>query len=177
MRAPNPELLCPTQGNSNNTYFRRTRWRGARIFRYVDDFLLFAATEEEALTLRQRLANLLDRLGLLRHPTKGFWTPPQIGHRIGTDINTASCYFYAPESKLIKIEQQAKQLLIGRATRYSSWLPVKDLQSLAGQAQYLFLTIYDAIFFLFKLHSVVGEKWGGLIRQTPELCRDLPRWR
>jgi hypothetical protein len=54
------------------TYLRRKRWPGARILLYVDDFLSFAVTKEEALTLRQRLAILLDRLGLLRHPTKGF---------------------------------------------------------------------------------------------------------
>jgi hypothetical protein len=48
------------------------RWRGARFLPYVDDFLLFTSQEEEALTLRQRIAQLLDRLGLVRHPTKGF---------------------------------------------------------------------------------------------------------
>jgi hypothetical protein len=45
----------------------------------------------------------LDRLGLLRHPTKGFWTPTQVGHHLGIDIDTASDYFYAPESKFAKI--------------------------------------------------------------------------
>jgi hypothetical protein len=45
------------------------RWRGARIIPYIDDYLLFTATEEEALALRQRLASLMARLG---HPNKGF---------------------------------------------------------------------------------------------------------
>jgi hypothetical protein len=68
--------------------------------------------EKEALTLRQRLAILLDRLSLLlRHPTKGCWAPSQIGHHMGIDIDRASCYFYAPESKVAKIAKPTKQFI------------------------------------------------------------------
>eukprot|EP00873_Tetraselmis_striata_P008905 jgi/Tetstr1/429169/TSEL_019122.t1 len=50
-------------------WLRRGRWRGARIFPYVDDFLMFASSSEpETLELRQRVADLLDNLGLLRNP-------------------------------------------------------------------------------------------------------------
>jgi hypothetical protein len=87
--------------------------------------------QEEALALRQRLLSLLDRLGLLRHPTMSFWAPTQFGHHLGVDIDTSSCYFYAPESKLTKIAQQAKEL-IGQATRNARWRPVKDLKSQVG---------------------------------------------
>jgi hypothetical protein len=90
LRNPDPEEHIAPTHSCSKTYLKRTRWRGARIIPYVDDFLLFASTEEEALTLRHRLAQLLDRLGLLHHPTKGFWTPAQVGHHLGIDINTAS---------------------------------------------------------------------------------------
>jgi hypothetical protein len=90
LRNPDPEHPIAPNHSCTKTYLRRTRWRGARILPYVDDFLLFPSTEEEARTLRHRLAQLLDRLGLLRHPTKGFWTPSQVGHHLGVDINTAS---------------------------------------------------------------------------------------
>jgi hypothetical protein len=103
LRNPDPEQSIAPEKSCTKTYLRRTRWRGARILPYVDDFLIFASTEEEALTLRHRLAHLLDRLGLLRHPTKGFWTPSQVGHHLGININTTSRYFYAPEQKLSKI--------------------------------------------------------------------------
>jgi hypothetical protein len=103
LHAPDPELPISPRGNCTKAYLKRTRWRGAMILPYVDDFLLFASTEEEALVLRQRLAKLLDRLGLLRYPTKGFWTPPQVGHHLGIDIDTTSCYFCPPETKLTKI--------------------------------------------------------------------------
>jgi hypothetical protein len=39
------------------------------------------------------------------------------------------------------------------------------------------LAIPDAKFFLRELHCVVGEKWGGLVRLTPQLRRDLHWWR
>jgi hypothetical protein len=80
----------------------------------------------------------MDRLGLFRHPIKGLRTPAQVGHHLGIDIDTSSSYFNALESKVAEIAKQAKQL-IGRATRNVRWLPVKDLQSLAGEAQYIFL--------------------------------------
>jgi hypothetical protein len=168
------EYIAPTH-ICTKTYLRRTRWRGARILPYFDDFLLFASTKEEALTLRHGLAQLLDWLGLLRRPTKGFWTPAQVGHHLGNDINTASRYFYAPEQKLTKIAQQARHL-INRATRNARWLPVKDLKSLTDQAQYFFLAIPAARFFLRELHSILGEKRGGLVRLTPEPRGDLHWW-
>jgi hypothetical protein len=171
MRAPDPEHHIAPQDNCTKTYLRRTRWQGARILPYVDDFLLFASTKEGVLTLRQRLVNkLIDYLGLLRHPTKDFWTPTQIGHHLGIDIHTTSGYFYALWETLTKVAQHAIHL-IGRATRNARWLPVKDLQSLEDQAQYLFLAISVARFFLIELHSVVGEKWGGLVLNTPPTTR------
>jgi hypothetical protein len=62
------------------------------------------------------------------------------------------------------------------ATRASLWLPVKELMSFAGHAQYLCLAIMAARFFLRDLHSVLGDKWGGRVRLTPQLRRDLHWW-
>ena len=177
LRTPEPEPHSSSTPPRRRTkrYLRRTRWRGARILPYVDDFLLFASTEAEALALRDRLASLLDALGLQRHPSKGFREPAQFGRHLGVDIDTATGYFYAPADKLSKIARQAKQL-ISRATRNSRWLPVRDLQSLAGQAQYLFLAIPPARFFLRELHNVVGDRWGGRVKMSPQLRRDLQWW-
>jgi hypothetical protein len=88
------------------------------------------------------------------------------------DIDTSSCYFCAPESNLAKISQQAKQI-IGRATRNARSLPVKDLQSPAGHAEYVFLAVPPAKLFPRELHSVVGKKWGGFARITPQLHHDM----
>eukprot|EP00873_Tetraselmis_striata_P027418 jgi/Tetstr1/447682/TSEL_035040.t1 len=130
---------------------------------------------EQALHLRQRLASLLDALGLQRNPTKGFWEPCQFGRHLGVDIDSASGMFYAPGDKLNQLSRQATRL-IGRATRNTRWLLVRELQSLAWHAQYLFLAIPAARFFLRELHSMVGDRWGGRVGMTPQLRRDLQRW-
>jgi hypothetical protein len=58
------------------------------VLPYVSDFLFFASSEQEALQVRERLDMLLDRLGLLRHPTKGFWEPTQFGYNTGINIDS-----------------------------------------------------------------------------------------
>eukprot|EP00873_Tetraselmis_striata_P027947 jgi/Tetstr1/448211/TSEL_035499.t1 len=129
----------------------------------------------EALELRQRVADLLDTMGLLRNPAKGLWEPVQYGQHLGVDIDTATGYFYAPVDKLQRLARQAKQLL-QRAARDARWLPVRELQPLAWRAQYLFLAIPAARFYLRELHDVVGSKWGGRVRMTHQLRRDLQWW-
>eukprot|EP00873_Tetraselmis_striata_P012338 jgi/Tetstr1/432602/TSEL_021972.t1 len=166
---------CRKWPTRSKRYLRRTMWRGARILPYVDDFLLFSASMEQALHLRQRLASLLDAWGLQRNPTKGFWEPCQFGRHMGVDIDSASGMLYAPADKLNRLSRQATRL-IGRATRNARWLPLRELLSLAGQAQYLFLAIPAARFILRELHSVVGDRWGGRVRMTPQLRRDLQWW-
>eukprot|EP00873_Tetraselmis_striata_P041649 jgi/Tetstr1/461913/TSEL_006991.t1 len=176
LRKPEPEPpSSSTQPTRSKRDLRRTRRRGVCILPYVDDFLLFSASMEQALHLRQRLASLLNALGLQRNPTKGFWEPSQFGMHMGVDIDSASGMFYAPADKLSRLSRQATRL-IGRATRNAEGLPMRKLQSLAGQAQCLFLAIPAARFFLRELHSVVGDRWGGRVRMTPQLRRDLQRW-
>jgi hypothetical protein len=66
--------------------------------------------------------------------------------------------------------------LLQRSTRTSIWLPLKELQSFAGHAQYMFLAIPVARFSLRMLHSVLGDKWGSPLRLTSQLRRDLLWW-
>eukprot|EP00873_Tetraselmis_striata_P004011 jgi/Tetstr1/424275/TSEL_014843.t1 len=56
-------------------YFTTFTMTGASILPYVDDFLLFASSEPETQELRQRVADLMDSLGLLRNPAKGLREP------------------------------------------------------------------------------------------------------
>jgi hypothetical protein len=42
-----------------------------------------------------------------------------------------------------------------------------------GSSVYIFLAIMAAKFFLLELHSVLGDKWGGRVRLTPKLRRDM----
>eukprot|EP00873_Tetraselmis_striata_P013528 jgi/Tetstr1/433792/TSEL_002418.t1 len=130
LRKPEPEPpSSSTQPTRSKRYLRRTRWRGARILPYVDVFLLFSASVlERALHLRQRLASLLDTLGMQRNPTKGFAEPyqqaPRGGHRLSVRhvLRTGT-----PADKLDWLSRRATRL-IGRATRNARWLPVRELQ-------------------------------------------------
>jgi hypothetical protein len=84
-------------------YLRQKRWRGARVLSYVDDFLFFASSHEDALQVRLRLDTLLDMLGLICHPTKGFSEPTQFGHHFGINIDSRTRYFFTPADKLLNI--------------------------------------------------------------------------
>jgi hypothetical protein len=61
----------PSQQTRQN--LMRKRWKGVRVLPYVDDFLFFSSSEQQALQVRARLDKFMDRLGLLRHPIKGLW--------------------------------------------------------------------------------------------------------
>eukprot|EP00873_Tetraselmis_striata_P036558 jgi/Tetstr1/456822/TSEL_043496.t1 len=74
---------------------------------------------EQALHLRQRLASLLDALGLQPNPTKGFWVPCGFGKHLEAGIDPASGMFYALADKLDGLFRQATRL-IGHATRNAS---------------------------------------------------------
>eukprot|EP00873_Tetraselmis_striata_P028337 jgi/Tetstr1/448601/TSEL_035850.t1 len=90
--------------------------------------------------------------------------PVQYGQHMGVDIDTATDYFYAPEAKLAKLSQHAKQLRY-RTARNARWLPVRDLQSQAGWAQYMCLAIPAARFFLRELYDVrqLGLRVGAVL--------------
>eukprot|EP00873_Tetraselmis_striata_P043005 jgi/Tetstr1/463269/TSEL_008194.t1 len=108
-------------------------------------------------------------------PQRAFGSPASSAGTMGVDLDSTSGMFYAPAYKLNRLSRQAT-LLIGRATRNASWLPGRELQSLAEQAQLLFLAIPAARFFMRELHSVVGDQWGRRVRMTPQLRRDLQWW-
>ena len=78
-----PRLRHSTR--SGRAYVLRCRARGRnspeltgmRLLPYVDDFLALAATKREALRCRERVARVLELLGLTRHSSKGDWEPTQ----------------------------------------------------------------------------------------------------
>jgi hypothetical protein len=44
-----------------------------------------------------RCDKLLDRIGLLRHHTKGLWGQTQFGHHLEINFDSVACYFFAPK--------------------------------------------------------------------------------
>eukprot|EP00873_Tetraselmis_striata_P027433 jgi/Tetstr1/447697/TSEL_035054.t1 len=173
-----PMALPPTAPSKpTRRFLRNTRWRGERLLPYMDDFLFLADSREAALELRVRLSTLLDRLGLLRNPTRGVWEPTQVGPHLGPDHRPEARRVPRPREKLIALAKAARSLL-GRAASNKRWLPARQLASFAGKAQFLYLAVTPARFFLRELHCVLATRqgWGGRVKMTNQLRRDLEWW-
>eukprot|EP00873_Tetraselmis_striata_P017437 jgi/Tetstr1/437701/TSEL_026356.t1 len=177
LKRRDPALPPTAPSKPTRRFLRNTRWRGERLLPYMDDFLFLADSREAALELRVRLSTLLDRLGLLRNPNKGVWEPTQVGPHLGMIIDLKRGEFRAPEEKLIALAKAARSLL-GRAASNKRWLPARQLASFAGKAQFLYLAVTPARFFLRELHCVLATRqgWGGRVRMTNQLRRDLEWW-
>ena len=168
---------APVPKTASKRYLRNQRWRGVRMIPFVDDYLFLAGSYEEALALRDFIDELFLRLGIGRNVKKGCWEPVQCLEHLGLEIDTVASEFRAPQEKLDRLSKQAKELL-QRAARNRRWVPVRLLASLAGKAQFLYLAIPPARYYLRELHNVVGHKtsWGGLVKLTRQLKRDLEWW-
>jgi hypothetical protein len=121
----------------------------------MDDFLFMASSYEAALLLRNNIESLLQRLDLQRNPDKGLWQPTQVGTHLGMIVDLMTGEFRAPADKLQAIAKQASALL-GRAATTARWLPARQLAAFAGKAQFLYLAIAQARFFLRELHCVLA---------------------
>jgi hypothetical protein len=110
----NPRLATnqqPTRPTPFRRYLRNSRWRGARLLPYMEDFLFFADSRDAALQLRNNVACLLGRLGLGRNPKKGHWEPTQICEHLGLRIDTTTSTFRAHASKLHAIATFSRTIL------------------------------------------------------------------
>ena len=155
---------------------RNQRWKGARMLPFMDDYLFLCGTREEALELRERVENLLQKLGLARNPEKGQWEPVQTLTHLGLEIDTTTYELRAPADKLTNISRLAHDQKPARNRR---WVPAKVLAAFAGKCQFLYMAIAPARFYLRELHNVVATKssWSGRVKLTKQLIRDLGWWR
>lgn len=156
----------------------RGRKKGVRLLPFVDDFAFFASSAEEATELRAYVVSTLMQLGLQLHPDKGYQEPVQIGDHLGLTIDLERGEFRAPVEKLQQLSRLAGDLLRQASSR-RRWVRVRDLAKLAGKAQFLYLAIAPARYYLRELHEVVGQRtsWAGQVRLTKQLKRDLLWWK
>jgi hypothetical protein len=152
--------------------------RGMRVLPYVDDFLCLAATRAEALRCRDRVVYVLRRLGLTRHPEKGFWDPTQRLEHLGLEVDTAQGLFLVPPAKLSGLMQQSGAIL-AIAARDRRLVHVRTLASFVGYAQSVELACPAARFYLRALHDAMATRvgWEGRVRLTRQAMRDLRWWR
>jgi hypothetical protein len=143
----------------------------------MDDFLVVCQTYREALLARARVEEVLEDLGLARHPTKGQWEISQKIEHLGMEIDLEAGKFRAPESRLKQINRLASSLL-GRAMRQRRLLPARQLAKLTGLCQFLYLAIPVAKLYLRSLHDCLRTKtgWNSNVRLSKQAIRDMEWW-
>ena len=143
----------------------------------MDDYLVVCKTYREALIARARVQEVLDELGLARHPTKAQWEPSQQIQHLGMHIDLRAGQFRAPEHRLIQINKLASSLL-GRAMRQRRLLPARQLAKFTGLCQFLYLAIPVAKLYLRSLHDCLRTKdgWNSNVRLSKQAIRDLEWW-
>ena len=151
---------------------------GARVLPYMDDFLLVAASREEALELREYTEAVLDTLGLKRNVSKGVWAEPvQDLKHLGLGINTATGMFYATEDRLDRVNTVGRSLLTHARTQKGK-VSARQLASFTGLTQSLYLAIPAARFLNRSLHDSLGKKtdWNGMVRLSNQARADISRY-
>jgi hypothetical protein len=83
---------------------------------------------------------MLNTHGVQCNPVKGIWKPMQVRDHLDLTIDLVKGGFKAPSDKLHALAPQEWGLLC-RGARYRRWLPVPQLASFAGRAQFLYLAI------------------------------------
>jgi len=186
LRAPLAPARLPTWRGARGAAARALRLRvgsshpssvGMRVLPYVDDFLVLARTRAECFECRRCVERLLARLGLARHPDKGFWEPTQALVHLGLGVDTARGLFVVPPHKQAQISEQATRLL-HTAARRRRLVSALQLASLAGRAQAVHLACPSARFYLREIHTVIASRssWGALVRLSRQALRDLRWW-
>lgn len=152
--------------------------RGFKILPYVDDFLALFSTRQEALAGRVRCQEVMDYLGIQRHPDKGEWEPTQHLEHLGLDIDLEHGLFRVPPRKLTELMRQARDVS-GLATREARLVPARLLAGFIGYAQSVALACPQARFYLRSLHDALSSRtsWDGRVRLGKQALRDLAWWK
>ena len=171
-------------------YLRRS---GLRVLAYLDDFLALpgvsgaVASQRACHQAREFVSNVMGRLGLTRHPTKGHWEGSTRVSHLGVTIDTQQMRFYIEERKVTKIRAMAKMIL-QQARRGRRWVSRARLQSFAGTCVALTLAMPFARFYTRSLYDSMAAKrnrgdevpacrGGSRVRLSHQALRDLEVWR
>ena len=148
-----------------------------RVLPFMDDFLVVCKTFREAVKARARVEQVLDELGLARHPDKGQWEVSQQILHLGMEIDLKAGKFRAPESRMLQLNKLSATI-VGRAMRNRRLIPARMLARLTGLCQFLYLAIPVAKMYLRSLHDCLRTKtsWNSSVRLTKQALRDLGWW-
>lgn len=141
---------------------------GYRILPYIDDFLMApspdgtTATAEDCSRARTRMQALLDRLGIVRHETKGCWEGSRVIDHLGMRIDTSRMKVYITDAKITRVKRLAKKVICV-AERNKRLVPLSILRAFCGVCVSLSLALPLARFYTRSLYSdmraVEREEW------------------
>jgi hypothetical protein len=178
MRSPDAPLTASIRrGGKVRRMQLKKQQKGMRVLPYMDDFLVLARTRREALRMRKRVEEILDRLGLRRNVKKGHWEVTQRLEHLGLEVDTAEGVFRVTSTRMSKINTLARHL-ITESKRRRRLIPARRLAQFTGLAQSVYLAVAPARFYLRELHSVTSSRtgWGSLVRISKQAYRDLEWW-
>jgi len=174
--APKTELV--RRSGKRRRMLLKWQKRGMRVLPYMDDYLILARTRKEALRARARVEEVLGRLGLKRNVKKGHWEVTQRLEHLGLEVDTKEGVFRVTDSRMLKIQVLAKQI-IQESKRRARLVPKRKLAQFTGLAQSVYLAVAPARHYLRELHNVTSSRkgWSALVKVTKQAYRDLEWWK
>lgn len=170
----------------------RSRWN-YRLLAYIDDFLCNPTSGDRPATAKdceiasKRLDGLMERLGIMKHPTKGVWgNGSTVIDHLGVRWDSMNMRFTITEEKQEKVRSWA-EALVHEAVRGRRWVSRNSLRSFAGTVVSLQLAMPLARFYSREFFNAVEDyscarqmpaaRGGERTRISNRALKDLRQWR
>jgi len=152
------------------------RAKGIRLVFYLDDILLLACSREEAIRVRDLVADILKVSGLTINSAKSVLDPAQEVIFLGLHVSTLTMVVSLPQAKLHDIRK-----LAGKLVKLSK-ISLRTLSRFLGKVQAAQPAIVPANLFLFHLRSTLREglragNWESEVILNPECLEELGWWK
>ncbi|XRB13434.1 reverse transcriptase domain-containing protein [Pseudoscourfieldia marina] len=151
--------------------------RGMLLLHYLDDYLILGDTPEQVAAHLRYALSLLSRLGIAVNEKKSTLTPVQQIKHLGIGVDTKRNVFYVTPDRLKNLQAQAKSLSM-MAAQNRRWVPARRLASFIGLAQFVYLAVPPARFYLRSLHDSLSRRasWSARVKLSHQALSDLRFW-
>lgn len=153
------------------------RRKAIRVLIYLDDFLLLAATVEEAVKNTQLVVNLLQSRGFTINPKKSLLIPTQVINFLGFKIDSTRMMLSLPAEKTAKILDCCRRFLVSQS------ITLRNLASLIGLLESSRPAIWRAPLHFRHLQSDLirglqmnQESYDAVIALSPSARAELAWW-
>jgi hypothetical protein len=153
------------------------RLRGLRIVGYIDDFLVFGRTQEEAFQNTFQAIQLLMKLGWTINWDKSKLIPQQSQIFLGMVVNSYNMFFKVPAEKMKNIKRDIMEILADPLKP----IKLRHLARIIGKLMALELAILPTRLKTWKMlrwknqHLVIG--WEGKLRLSSAVIKEIQWWK